>query len=106
MDTLEGKLKTSHSRRQSWTHMDCCPVMVSDTPVMCSRVDGVVTLVKTDRPNSTRPYPDWGEFLLVQSSLPRPNVSGLSFKENRRLLLENWKEESHEIYNMTQHEGS
>ncbi|TWW76432.1 SH3 and multiple ankyrin repeat domains protein 3 [Takifugu flavidus] len=33
--------------------------MVSDTPVMGSRVDGVVTLVKTDRLNSTRPYPDW-----------------------------------------------
>lgn len=66
--------------------------MVSDTPVMCSRVDGVVALVKTDRPNSRRPYPDWGEFFLVRSSLPRPNVSGLSFKENRRLLLENCRE--------------
>lgn len=100
MDPLEGELRTSHSRRQSWTHMDCCPVMVSDLPVMCSRVDGVVTVVKTERP-----HPDWGKFPLAHRALPCPNVSRLSFKENRWHLLENCRYRSHEIYNVTQREG-
>ncbi|KAA8590209.1 hypothetical protein FQN60_014143, partial [Etheostoma spectabile] len=34
--------------------MDCCPVLVSDLPVLCSRIDGVVTVVKAEHPNSTR----------------------------------------------------
>lgn len=83
-DPLEDELKTSHSRRESWTHMDCCPVMVSDLPVICSRVDGLVT----DRPNSMRPYPDWGKFLWAHSALPCPDVSSLSLKGNRWHLLD------------------
>lgn len=60
--------------------MDCCPVMVSDLPVMCSRVDGVVTVVKTDHLNSTRPYPDRGKFLLAPRLFaPVSKVSSLSF---------------------------
>ena len=30
--------------------MDCCPVLVSDLPVLCSRIDGVVTVVKAEQP--------------------------------------------------------
>ena len=41
--------------------MDCCPVMVSDLPVMCSRIDGVVTVVKAEQPNSTCHDLHWGK---------------------------------------------
>lgn len=41
--------------------MDCCPVMVSDLPVVCSRIDGVVTVVKANPTNSTFHHLYWGE---------------------------------------------
>lgn len=33
-----------------WKEMDCCPLMVSELPVVCSRIDGVVTVVKAEQP--------------------------------------------------------
>lgn len=43
--------------------MDCCPVMVSDLPVLCSRIDGVVTVVKAEHPNSQCRDLYWGKSL-------------------------------------------
>lgn len=48
--------------------MDCCPVMVSDLPVMCSRIDGVVTVVKAEQPNSACRGLYWGKTLCVLKS--------------------------------------
>lgn len=67
--------------------MDCCPVVVSDLPALCSRVDGTVTGVKTEPLNSMRPYPDWGKFLLIHSCLPCPNVSSLSFQREQMTFI-------------------
>lgn len=41
--------------------MDCCPVMVSDLPVMCSRIDGIVTVVKAEPPDSKCHDFYWGK---------------------------------------------
>lgn len=53
--------------------MDCCPVLVSDLPVLCSRIDGVVTVVKAEQPKSTYLY--WGKFLPVYNSLCHSDIS-------------------------------
>lgn len=54
--------------------MDCCPVMVSDLPVLCSRIDGVVTVVKAEPSNSRRYDLYWGKsfLLIVHLSAHRP----------------------------------
>lgn len=49
--------------------MDCCPVMVSDLPVLCSRIDGVVTVVKAEHPNSRCHDLYWGKSLPVHHAL-------------------------------------
>lgn len=56
--------------------MDCCPIMVSDLPVLCSRIDGVVTVVKTEQSNS--PYYDlfWGKFHCTEHRLDVNTLSG------------------------------
>lgn len=42
--------------------MDCCPLMVSELPVVCSRIDGVVTVVKAEQPGSSSfRHIYWGE---------------------------------------------
>lgn len=42
--------------------MDCCPLMVSELPVVCSRIDGVVTVVKAEQPGSAScRHLYWGE---------------------------------------------
>ncbi len=56
-------------RRDRVEKMDCCPVMVSDLPVLCSRIDGVVTVVKAEQPNSTCHDLYWGKSLPVHSSV-------------------------------------
>ena len=53
--------------------MDCCPVMVSDLPVLCSRIDGVVTVVKAEHPNSTYHEFYWGKSLPVCPALMSPH---------------------------------
>lgn len=55
--------------------MDCCPVMVSDLPVMCSRIDGVVTVVKAEQTNSTCHDFYWGK---SHHALHRSDVSTLT----------------------------
>lgn len=48
--------------------MDCCPLMVSELPVVCSRIDGVVTVVKTEQPGSASyRHLYWGESSLVSN---------------------------------------
>lgn len=49
--------------------MDCCPVMVSDLPVLCSRIDGVVTVVKTEQSNSSYYDLFWGKFHCTEHRL-------------------------------------
>lgn len=42
--------------------MDCCPLMVSELPVVCSRIDSVVTVVRAEQPSSASCHRlHWGE---------------------------------------------
>lgn len=72
MDKWQNRETTSQSRpgadpvKIEPGKMDCCPVMVSDLPVMCSRIDGVVTVVKAEQPNSTCQRLLWGKMLPVK----------------------------------------
>lgn len=65
--------------------MDCCPVMVSDLPVMCSRIDGVVTVVKAEQPNSTCHDLYWGKFHPVHSSLYYSDICAATTSEDNQL---------------------
>lgn len=65
--------------------MDCCPVVVSDLPVMCSRIDGVVTVVKAEQPNSTYHDLYWGKFLPVHDSLDCSDGSTATTKEDNQM---------------------
>lgn len=41
------------TQREYWCFvMDCCPVMISDLPVLCSRIDGIITVVMAEQPYS------------------------------------------------------
>lgn len=50
--------------------MDCCPVIVSDLPVMCSGIYGMVTFIKPEQVNSVCSELYWGKFLPILNSLP------------------------------------
>lgn len=65
--------------------MDCCPVMVSDLPVMCSRIDGVVTVVKAEQPNSVCHDLYWGKSLPVHNSLHCSDVSTATSIEGKQM---------------------
>lgn len=66
--------------------MDCCPLMVSELPVVCSRIDGVVTVVKAEQPGSASyRHLYWGEsssasiaFVIELKSVAERSQSGLA----------------------------
>lgn len=64
-----GRFSSYRGKESFGKKMDCCPIMVSDLPVMCSRIDGVVTVVKAHHPNSACPDLYWGKFHRVHNAV-------------------------------------